>query len=660
MMRDAPGCVHRRRLDRAVHGLAIRDHRLLDDTGTKYGHNRLFSTLRSSCTMSPVVGIDLGTSNCCVAVMDGREPRVIANRYGYNTTPSVLAVTEDGSRLVGQIAARQAITNPEHTVHGTKRLMGRRWGSDEVAQVVERSAFRIVEGPHGDIRITLRGKDYSIPELSAMFLQEMRVIAEDFVAATVERAVVTVPAYFTDNQRQAVRDAGRIAGLDVVRILNEPTAAALAYGFGKDEPRTLAVYDLGGGTFDISIVRVDARGEFHVVSTTGDSYLGGDDFDERLMDVLLAAFERDHGVRLQDMPVALSRIRQAAQKAKIDLSTLTEADVNLPFILTEGPSGPLHLEYTITRDQMEKITADLVQRTLQICKVGLDFASLAPDAIDEVLLVGGMTRMPAIQSAVSAFFGREPCRGVHPDEVVALGAALAGAVRAEQRVDVKLHDVTAHSLGIMTAGGGFDRLIAANTPVPAETREVFGTSRDGQTEVKIVVLQGESEVARENESLGRFALAGLRPAPAGEVEIEVTFTIDEDGLFSVSAKDLETGEERTIDVLASSGLSEHEVERMMAESAEYLARRRSEEAAENQRQACRVLVQDIHAILPEAERRMAHTAAGAEAVRKARDAVRRVEESLASAEGGALERHRALLERAKAMLGGVMSPAATK
>jgi molecular chaperone DnaK len=604
--------------------------------------------------MSRVVGIDLGTTNCCVAIMDGSRPRVIPNKHGYSTTPSVLAVTEDGSRVVGQIAVRQAITNPENTVHGAKRLMGRTWGSEEVEHARAHSAFEIAEGPHGDIRIVLHGRSYSVPELSAMFLQEMRVVAEEFVGEPVERAVVTVPAYFNDNQRQAVRDAGRIAGLEVVRILNEPTSAALAYGFGKAEPAVLAVYDLGGGTFDISIVRIDEQGEFHVVSTTGDSFLGGEDFDDRLMDFLIRAFERDYGIDLRSSPIAVQRVRQAAQKAKAELSSLTEVDVNLPFIVSDGPSGPLHMEYTITRDALEKITADLVTRTLQIVEIGLQYAQMRPEEIGEVILVGGMTRMPAVQRAVQEYFEKEPCKGVHPDEVVALGAAIAADALADGGDDLNLHDVTAHSLGIMTAGGLFDPLIAANTPVPTQMKEIFGTSRNGQTTVKIVVLQGESRTAADNDLLGRFSLTNLRVAPAGQIQIEVTFTIDVDGIFSVGAKDLETGEEKVIDVTASSGLSEQEIADMMEDSAEYLALRRAEEAAEGNRQACEVMIQRLHARLPEAEKKVAWAPTAAAAIQKARKAVEMVEGALDASDPQTLEKHLSLLGRVEAMIDKVM------
>ena len=608
--------------------------------------------------MSRVVGIDLGTTNCCVAVMDGSKPRVIPNKHGYSTTPSVLAVTEDGSRVVGQIAVRQAITNPENTVHGAKRLMGRPWGSEEVEHARAHSAFEISEGPHGDIRIVLHGRQYSVPELSAMFLQEMRVVAEEFVGEPVERAVVTVPAYFNDNQRQAVRDAGRIAGLDVVRILNEPTSAALAYGFGRPEPKVLAVYDLGGGTFDISIVRIDEQGEFHVVSTTGDSFLGGEDFDDRLMDFLIRAFERDYGIDLRSSAISVQRVRQAAQKAKAELSSLMEVDVNLPFIVSDGPSGPLHMEYTITRDALEKITADLVTRTLQIVEIGLQYAQMRPEEIEEVILVGGMTRMPAVQRAVQQYFEKEPCKGVHPDEVVALGAAIAGHALSDGGDDLQLHDVTAHSLGIMTAGGLFDPLIAANTPVPTQMKEIFGTSRSGQTTVKIVVLQGESRTAADNDLLGRFSLTNLRVAAAGEVQIEVTFTIDVDGIFSVGAKDLETGEEKVIDVTASSGLSEQEIADMMEDSAGYLALRRAEEAAEGNRQACEVMIRKIKAGLPEAEKKVAWSPTAAAAIGKARKAVQMVEDALGASDPQTLEKHLALLERVEAMIEKVMERSA--
>ncbi len=600
--------------------------------------------------MKRVIGIDLGTTNCCVAVMDGFAPRVIANRHGYDTTPSIVAVTAQGKRLVGQIAARQAITNPEHTVHGAKRLMGRPFESPEVRHAIAHSAFALERGTCGDVRIRLGDRAYSVPEISAMLLQEMRVIAEEYIGAHVDQAVVTCPAYFNDHQRQAVRDAGRIAGLDVLRIVNEPTAAALAYGFGKGEDKTIAVYDLGGGTFDISIVRIGADGTFTVVATTGDSYLGGETFDERLMDWLIRGFEAQQGVDLRRSPIALSRLRQAAQKAKHDLSTLTKADVSLPFIVTDGPAGPLHMEYEITREQLEQLTGDLVTRTLRSCEEAVRMAQVRASDIDEVILVGGMTRMPSVQWAVREFFDREPSKSVHPDEVVAIGAAVQGAALTEVVTDITLHDVTAHSLGIMTTGGRFETIIPANTPVPARIPERFTTSRDGQQTVKIVVLQGESVHASDNEPLGRFAMSGLRSAPAGQVELEVTFTIDPDGLFSVSAADLETGEEQQIDVTASSGLDEQEIAQMMEDSARYLAERRAQESAELVRQTTESVVREIEQLVPKAERRVSWTPAGTAAISKARAAIAEMRTYLANDDVAEMAAHLEALQGVRGLL----------
>ena len=599
--------------------------------------------------MSTIVGIDLGTTNCCVAVVEDGKARVIANRQGYTTTPSVIAITEEGQRVVGQLALRQAVTNPAHTVHGAKRLIGRLFDSEEVAHARQHASFTISQGPHGEARIVMGPSTHSIPELSAMLLQEMRVVAEDYLLEPVERAVITVPAYFNDNQRQAVRDAGRIAGLSVERIVNEPTAAAVAYGLALSEASTLAVYDLGGGTFDISIVRVEPGGQFTVVATTGDSYLGGEDFDERLMALLMRAFERDHGLDLREDPVALARVREAARIAKCELSAVEQVDVKLPFVATRD-GEPVHLDYPVKRLQLEKLTGDLVTRTLTICEEALRLAALRPTDVDEVILVGGMTRMPAVQRAVREFFEKDPKRGVHPDEVVALGAAEVGYSIAHGGESIQLEDVTAHSLGIMTAGGGFDALIEMNTGVPVQRREVFGTSRDDQTTVKIVVLQGESEQASENEALGRFALTGLREAPAGEIEVEVTFTIDEDGLFSVGARDLETGEERVVEVLATSGLDDEEIAAMMADSADYLAERRELSALEAARQDFQVRIADIRARVPAAARSTQWTPAGTQAVAKVTQALDAVEAALGESDLDALDRHGALLDRVSTML----------
>jgi molecular chaperone DnaK len=447
----------------------------------------------------------------------------------------------------------------------------------------------------------LRGRDYSVPEISAMLLQEMRVVAEEHLGEPVDRAVVTVPAYFHDGQRQAVKDAGVIAGLDVLRIINEPTAAALAYGFGKGEDVTIAVYDLGGGTFDISIVKITKDGSFEVIATLGDSYLGGEDFDRRIVAWLVKGFEAEHGIDLGQSNVALARLKEAAQKAKCELSTLNEVEVQLPFIWNEGPSGPLHMDYEISREQLEKLTSDLVTRTLSICELAMHTAGVPTSAIDEIILVGGQARMPAIQFAVAEFFGKQPSRSVHPDEVVALGAAIQGAALTEVVSDVDLRDVTAHSLGIMTYGDGFDVLIHANTPVPVEVPADFTTSTDAQEEVKIVVLQGESKQASENELLGQFTFTGLRSAAAGEVDLEVVFKIDDDGIFRVSARDKETGEQHAIEVAASGGLTDVEIQAMREASKSFLAERRADEHRERVKQTTESMLAQLEKLVGEAE-----------------------------------------------------------
>jgi molecular chaperone DnaK len=558
--------------------------------------------------MSHVIGIDLGTTNCCVAVLTGFAPEVIANRQGYKTTPSMIALTENGERVVGQLAARQRVTNPQHTIYAAKRLIGRRWYEEEVQHAVKHAAYAIVEGPHDDVRIVVRGAEFSVPEISAMLLQEMRVIAEEYLDAPVDRAVVTVPAYFNDAQRQAVRDAGLIAGLDVLRILNEPTAAALAYGFGKGDDTVIAVYDLGGGTFDISIVRLTADGTFDVVATLGDSYLGGEDFDRRIMEWLTRGFQAEYDIDLRKDPLALARLKEAAQQAKCELSAVEEVDVSLPFIVTSGGQGPLHMDYQVDRATLEKLTSDLVTRTLSICERAMGVAGIATSEIDEIILTGGMTRMPAVQFAVAEFFGKKPCKGVHPDEVVALGAAIQGASLGEVTDEVVLNDVTAHSLGVMTFGDGFDVLIQSNTRVPISVDGRFTTSVDGADEVKIVVLQGESSSASENLLLGQFTFGPIRSAPAGEVDIEVSFRIDRDGIFNVSAKDNETGEAKTVEVTGSSGLSNIEISAMMEASKEFLLSRRAEERAERLRQETETALAQIEKLVPRARRHGGMTA----------------------------------------------------
>ncbi|MGM0556755.1 MAG: molecular chaperone DnaK [Myxococcota bacterium] len=542
--------------------------------------------------MERVIGIDLGTTNSCVAVVEAGTPKVISNKGGYKTTPSIVAITESGRRLVGQMAKRQAITNSRHTVYASKRLIGRKWGSTEVRHCMETCPYEIVEGPHEDVRITLRDKEYSLPEISSMILQEMKLVAEEYLGEGPEQAVVTVPAYFNDSQRQATKDAGRIAGLDIVRIINEPTAAALAFGFGKEVETTVAIFDLGGGTFDISILDI-TEGVFDVLSTAGDTFLGGEDFDARIIEFLAYDFAREHRVDLRKDEMALQRLRDAAEKAKIELSSMQETEISLPFIFTRDDGEALHLQTNLTREKLEDLCEDLIQRTVKICDATLQDAGLEIDDIEDVILVGGMTRMPKIQSAVADFFGRAPAKNVHPDEAVAIGAAIQGAALFDDEEDVLLLDVTPHSLGIMVHGGGFEKLIEANSTIPTSHSHIFTTVRDSQTSVKIVVLQGESERAEENELLGEFVLTGLRDAPAGEVEVEVRFEISSDGIVSVSATDLDTGKEQSITVTASSSLTEDEIEAMIEENEDYLMELKEGEELEKHRAKVQKTIRDL-------------------------------------------------------------------
>jgi molecular chaperone DnaK len=537
--------------------------------------------------MQRVIGIDLGTSNSCVAILRDGVPTVIANRDGYKTTPSIVALTERKRRLVGHRAKRQAITNAEHTAHAVKRLIGRTWDSDEAKIVRESAPYKLVQGPHGDIRIILQGDKYSVPELSAMVLAEMKSVAETFLGEPVTKAVVTVPAYFNDNQRQATKDAGAIAGLEVIRIVNEPTAAALAYGFGKKTDKTVAVYDLGGGTFDISLLDIGSGGVFNVIATAGDAFLGGVDFDTRLVDWLLDFFTAENGVDVRKDRLALQRVNDAAERAKMELSSTTEVAVNLPFIATTPHGDPLHLRRQVTRSDFDRLTADLVERTVTLMQKVLDEAEMTKEDIDEVLLVGGMTRVGCVERAVAKFFGRDPSKGVHPDEVVALGASILGASLAGHEPDLGellLLDVTPQALGVMTHGGAFECLIAQNTTVPAMSTKMFTTSRDNQTSVDIIVLQGESDRADENEKLGNFELAGLRSGPAGAVAVEVTFAINADGIASVAAKDVESGLEQSISVTATSGLTKGEMASMVDAGRRYERERSANEELERKKQ----------------------------------------------------------------------------
>jgi molecular chaperone DnaK len=514
--------------------------------------------------MSKVIGIDLGTTNSCVAIMEGGEPIVIANSEGSRTTPSMVAFADNGERLVGQQAKRQAVTNPENTLYSIKRLIGRKFDTDAVKRDIAISPFKIVKADNGDAWVEVRGKRYSPPEISAIVLQKMKKTAEDYLGETVTDAVITVPAYFDDSQRQATKDAGKIAGLNVLRIINEPTAAALAYGLDKKKDEKIAVFDLGGGTFDISILEL-GDGVFEVKSTNGDTFLGGEDFDQLVIDWIADEFKKDQGIDLRGDKMALQRLKEAAEKAKCELSTSVETDINLPFI-TADASGPKHLTLKLSRAKLESICAQLLAKLDGPCRTALKDAGLSASEIDEVILVGGMTRMPAVQKRVEDIFGKTPNRGVNPDEVVAIGAAIQGGVLKGDVKDVLLLDVTPLSLGIETLGSVMTKLIEKNTTIPCRKSQVFSTAADNQPAVSIHVLQGEREMARDNKTLGNFELTGIPPAPRGVPQIEVTFDIDANGIVHVSAKDLGTGKEQSIRITASSGLSKEEIDKMVRDA----------------------------------------------------------------------------------------------
>ena len=527
--------------------------------------------------MARVIGIDLGTTNSAMAVMEAGEPEIIPNAEGGRTTPSMVAVSGQGERLVGTVAKRQAVTNPTGTIFSVKRLMGRKFDDPEVAHLRDIAPFEISKAPNGDALVKMGDRDYSPPEISAMILQKLKADAEAHLGDEVNEAVITVPAYFNDSQRQATRDAGRIAGLEVLRIINEPTAASLAYGLEKEEDEVIAVYDLGGGTFDISILDL-GDGTFHVQATNGDTFLGGDDFDNVLIDDLVAEFRREQGIDLSEDRMALQRLKEAAERAKIELSSAQQTDINLPFI-TADQSGPKHMQITLTRARFEQLVGDLVQRSLGPAKSALDDASLQPGAVDEAVLVGGMTRMPLVQQRVQEFFGKEPHKGVNPDEVVAIGAAIQAGILKGDVQDVALFDVTPLTLGIETLGGVMTALIERNTIIPTDRQQTFSTAADNQPSVEIHVLQGERQMAGDNKSLARFILDGILPAPRGVPQIEVEFNIDVNGIVTVAARDKATGKEQHVTIQPASGLTDDEVERLTREAEEHAAEDQERRAA---------------------------------------------------------------------------------
>jgi len=601
--------------------------------------------------IEPVIGIDLGTTNSVVATVIDGVPRVVQGRSGQLLTPSVVAVARNGKRLVGQIAKRQAITNAENTVYAAKRLIGRRWGSKEVEDARRVLPYPLEPGPEGhDVRIRLGDRPYAVAEISAMVLAELRADAEAFFGRRVTKAVVTVPAYFNDGQRQATKDAGRIAGLDVLRIINEPTSAALAYGFGKQLEKKVVIFDLGGGTFDVSILDI-GKSVYDVVAVGGDTYLGGEDFDRRIIDWIVFTFAKDNeGIDLRGDKMALQRLKDAAERAKIELSAKPSTSISLPFLVGGGEGRPArHLEKQITREKLEELTADLVDRTLKTTEKTLRDSGVRARDVGDVILVGGMTRMPRVQRAVRDFFGREPSRGVHPEEVVALGAAIQAhnlAYPQRGQAEVLLLDVTPQNLGIMVVGGYFETIIPRNTTVPTSATRIFTTVQDNQTAVRIAVLQGENEKATENELLGEFVLDGLRPARRGEVEVEVTFDISADGIVGVSARDMQTGQRQSITVTATSGLTEDELRRILDENVdEQLERKQQTSDFERRRVTAEASMKEIEALVPTVVEALARSRFGKDAVNKAVSTIQRVQQAIAARDVAALDASEEQLDR---------------
>src|ERR1700735_1387677 len=584
--------------------------------------------------MSKIIGIDLGTTNSVVAVMQGGEPTVIPNQEGARTTPSVVAITKSGERLGGQVAKRQSITNPENTVYSIKRFIGRRF--DEVQEEAKRVPYKVVKGPHDDVRVELSGKAYTPQELSAMILQKLKSAAEDFLGEKVTKAVITVPAYFNDSQRQATKQAGEIAGLEVPRIINEPTAAALAYGLDKKKDETIAVYDLGGGTFDISILEV-GEGVVEVKSTNGDTHLGGDDIDQRIIEWIVAEFKKESGIDLSKDRMAIQRLKEAAEKAKIELSQLMETEINLPFV-TADASGPKHLQLKLTRSKLEQLMEDLLQRTVGPVKQALSDAGVTPDKIDEVVLVGGSTRIPRVVDIVKGLFnGKEPHKGVNPDEVVAVGAAVQGGVLGGEVKDILLLDVTPLSLGVETLGGVMTVLIPRNTTIPTRKSEVFSTAADNQTSVEIHVLQGERKMAPDNRTLGKFHLMGIPPAPRGLPKVEVTFDIDANGILNVSAKDRATNKEQKITITASTGLSKEEAEKMRSDADSHAAEDKAKLAEVEARNRLDNLVYQTEKVVKDNRDKLAET--------DAKSAEEAIEEARRALNEGGLDRLNAAAEK---------------
>jgi molecular chaperone DnaK len=608
--------------------------------------------------MGKIIGIDLGTTNSCVAVMEGNTPRVIENAEGDRTTPSVVAFTKDGEVLVGAPAKRQAVTNPKNTLYAVKRLIGRKYSEDVVQKDINLVPYKIVEHDNGDAWVEVNGKRMAPPEISAKVLMKMKKTAEDYLGEPVTEAVITVPAYFNDSQRQATKDAGRIAGLEVKRIINEPTAAALAYGLDKKGgDRKIAVYDLGGGTFDISIIEianVDGEKQFEVLATNGDTFLGGEDFDKRVIDFLVDEFRKQEGIDLTKDPLALQRLRDAAERAKIELSSTQQTDVNLPYI-TADASGPKHLNIKLTRAKLEALVEDLVKRTIEPCRVALADAGLKVSDIDEVILVGGQTRMPRVQQAVAEFFGKEPRKDVNPDEAVAIGAAIQGGVLAGDVKNVLLLDVTPLSLGIETLGGVMTKLIEKNTTIPTKASQIFSTAEDNQTAVTVHVLQGERERASANKSLAKFDLTGIEPAPRGVPQIEVTFDIDANGILHVSARDKKTGKEQRIEIKAGSGLTDEEIERMVRDAEAHREEDRKFHELVNARNKADSLIHATRKLIEEQGSRAPQAIGAVEAaIKDLEDAMKSDDKARIEARSQALER--AAGELAKAAQSGGQGP----